>query len=550
MSKDFFSGPDAEHTLELLGAGRYDDVAETLEDQLSDRADFSSTFRALAYVLLIADQFDRLLETVNSWKANILEDEPSLRLSAAILKILDRRDEAQLFARQFEQIGGKTEDLLTESAVVAGVSGRPDVQLDCLQERAFLPGVDRNKALLKYMRVCLQYHDADRARSVRKLVDLSEHRGEHIIATLDAAEGEQSKVLDRVHRWLSDPNTSPKIFGMIENLWVQAGIPELFDHIQRAAWRWRHEPRVIGRALLYHLIGIKGVNPGNLPVVDELTISPDNHLDIIEALIDHGDIITAESILEKTEQLANSSNENRRHALGGLISSLRSLQMRREIVVDKPDLDWLLSKPADPGKLCIVFTGLNGRSGIGGIRILDRFLASYGYQALYVRDFNRLAYTKGVVSRGSNQTDTLDALSKIIQSSGATDPVFFGASLGTAGAIECGLKLKVRRIIAFGYHNRIKNNDRWRIGDSRAPLLNFREVNWTSEARLSLPDQLERADPELQIDMVFERSNLVDAFYARSLLNQKALRFHPMSTSMSHNCLRSTMIDGSLKRFF
>lgn len=550
MSIDFFSGPDAKSALELIGAERYDEIIQSLEDQLSDRAEFSSKFRAYVYVLLIADEIDRLPEAINCWEALVLEDQSSVRLSAAILEVLDRRNDSQELITRFSHMGGTTGDLLTECAFVASVSGKPDLQMDFLHKRAVLPDVDRNDALLKYLRVCLQYNEIDRAQAIRALVDLRKVRGQHIIATLDAADGNQTEVLDRVHSWLADPNANPKLFGLIENLWIEAGIPELFDPMRRAAWCWRHEPGVVGRALAYHLIGMKGVNPGNLPVADELTINPDNHLDIIEALIDHGDVTTADHILQKTEQLTSSRNKNRRLAFGSLISSLRSLPTRREIVVDNPNLDWILSKPADPGKLCIFFTGLNGRSGVGGIRIIDRFLASYGYQVLYVRDFNRLAYAKGILSRGPNQSDALEALSRVIHSSGASDPIFFGASLGTAGAIEHGLKLKVQRIIAFGYHSRIKSNDRWRIGDSRAPLVNFREGSWTSAPKFSLPEQLERSDHEFKIDVVFERSNLVDTFYARSLQNLRGLRLHPMSNSMSHNCLRSAMIDGTLERFF
>lgn len=549
MSEDFYSGPNAKYALELIGDRRYDEIAQFFEDQLAEGADFSSTIRAYAFVLLIADQFDRLLRIIESRKAHFLEDPSSVRLCAAILSVLDRQEDAQEFAERFGQMGGTHGDLLTESAVVAGVSGRPDLQLKCLQERAFLPEVDRNKALFKYLQVCLQYNEIDRAQAIRTLVDFDARHGEHIIATLDAANHDRCAVLDRVSNWLSSQNASPRLFGIIENLWIQAGIPELFDPMRQAALRWRHEPRVTGTALLYHFVGMKGVNPGNLPIVSELDIRSNNHLSVIEALIEHGDLNTAENLLQKTVSLTSSKNQDRRDLLRKLITSLKSLSIRRKIIVDNPEQDWLLSDPADPGKLCIVFTGLNGRTGIGGLQILDRYLAACGYQVLYVRDFNRLAYAKGIVSRGSNQTETLDAFSQIIQSTGVTDPIFFGASIGTVGAIEYGLKLKVRRILAFGYHSRIKNKNRWRIGDARAPLVNFRERRWASETKSPLSVQLERADHSFQIDMFFERSNLVDAFYARSLRDQNGIQLHPMSSSMSHNCLRSMMIDGSLERF-
>lgn len=89
-----------------------------------------------------------------------------------------------------------------------------------------------------------------------------------------------------------------------------------------------------------------------------------------------------------------------------------------------------------------------------------------------------------------------------------------------------------------------------RAGAARAPLLCFREQTFANGNFATLEDHLQRADHEFQIELFYEQSNLVDAFYARSHQHLSRLNFHPLANTMFHNCLRSMMADGRLARFF
>lgn len=549
MSAGTDTGSDKINSVQaLLAQGQYADAADLIELDLNKTEGFEASFTAFAGALLMGNASSRLVDYIKNAEIKLLQGQETAGLAAAVLRINGQDTEADKFESAFLQRGGGRDALYRNTAHAARMSGRPDLHLDYLLKRVDIPGGDRNRLLHQYTQVCLQYIELERAEAARDLVDDSDPMGQFVLANLEAAKGDKGAVLARVDSWLSDPNSISFYASAIESLWSMAGIPELTERMRAAMFNWQKDPNIIGRALYYHFIGLDGTDASGRRHFERLDVTPENYLSLVEAQIDHGVYAQALQLLEQTARFARPETVNRRNEFGALATKLSSLSVSRRTIKDVPESDWILSEPAEPGKLCVLFTGLNGRPTLG-LETMDRYLASLGYQVLIVRDFNRLCFANGIVSRGPSQTEALEALANRIEVSGAKDPVFLGTSLGAIGAVDLGLKLGVRRILAFGYLDRARDMDRWRVSDSRAALVAAREHIFTNHHVPSFGDHMTAAGPDARADIFYNPANGADAYYARTFADVPGARMHPIEASFSHDTLRTAVLSGELERF-
>ena len=549
MSADAGSGTDKEAKLQaLISQGHHAEAADLIEADLQDAPGSPANFTAYAGVLLMGDAPDRLVDYIKQHEETLLKHQETTSLAAAVLRINALNTDAARFESTFLERGGSRDELYRNTAHAARMSGQTDLHLDYLLKRVDIPGSNRNRLLHQYTQVCMQYIELERAEAARSMVDESDPMGQFVLANLDALKGDKAAVLARVDNWLADPNSISFYASAIESLWCMVGIPELTERMRAAMFNWQRDPNIIGRALYFHFVGLDGTDASGRRHFERLDVTPENYLSLVEAQIDHGEYAGALQLLEQTARFARPESVNRRTEFGALASMLGALSVPRPIITDVPDSDWILSESGEPGKLCVIFTGLNGRPTLG-LETMDRYFASLGYQVLVVRDFNRLSFANGIVSCGPSQADTIAALAKLIDETGAIDPVFLGASLGATGAVDLGLKLKIRRILAFGYLDRARNMDRWRVSDSRAAIVAAREHIFTNNKVPSFADHMAAAGPEAQADIFYNPANGPDAYYARTFAKVPGARLHPIEASFSHDTLRTAMLSGELKQY-
>ena len=528
--------------------GRFEEAASEIEPKLEEAEAFDQNLWRYARALLIGGLPERLIHSIRTFEDRVLASKDAAGLAAAVLRIHGQTDDVEKFEIAFVKQRGRPQELMRVFEQVARMSGKRDAHMKILFDLARVAGDNRPRALLKYTNLCFQYLAHDRAESARDLVDANDLYGQMTLANLDAVKGDRSAVLDCVNRWLSDPNTAPEAANMIEGLWVSAGLPELTDSMRAAMHKWRDDPAVMGSALMYRFVDFERQSDGVDQANVNFRITADNHLNVVVSEMESGNFGKAMGLLETSQNFATKENARRRADLADLCVMLSQLHVPRSIVVDTPEQDWLLSPPGEPGKLCVVFTGLNGRPGIG-VQALDRYLASLGYQVLYLRDFNRLTFANGVLSRGPTQADTVSALSQLFADSGADDPVFLGASLGAIGAVDLGLKLNIKRVLAFGYLDRSRSDDRWRLGDSRAPVLTAREHLNANGQVPSLQTHLAAANRSQPVDLFYNPANSIDSYYARIFKDLPQVRLHAVGAGRSHDSLRPVLLNGQLETF-
>lgn len=206
-------------------------------------------------------------------------------------------------------------------------------------------------------------------------------------------------------------------------------------------------------------------------------------------------------------------------------------ELLRPAISDERDRDVIIGARQGSETAVIVFTGPHDHVTMP-IGIFDRYLAALGVSAVYLKDFTRLMYRKGVRSLGDRDA-TLAALRDLAGRLGARRLCTIGVDTGAA--IGYGVRLAADRILGFGIPTTkrlapvsiepVRNILRKRLvkeaggygGDLGAFL---REHPYTARIALFYADGLE-----------------VDKAHAEHLAGLAGVSLHPQSTS-EHAVLR------------
>lgn len=536
------------HGRSLVNSARNTEAIAQFEYLIRRHPQAFEPINAYSEAMLREGRVSDLVDTVASFADRNPGHGEAQKLAAAILAIEDK-DAAGDFIDRALGLGAATTDCLFTRAETARIAGRPQLHMDSLKAAIEAMDAPADRHLLDYARVCLQYDETERAEAALDLSHPGSETHKWLQATIAAAGDDKDGLVSSLEAWFADPSAGTDLFYLISAMWVEAGDDRLLDLYRRGFDRWIADPDIAAAALDEHFRRPNGACLGNAPVLDGLKVRQSNYLRLVDALIEHGLTTEAKHILDQFQPKSGTHYHQRHVSLEALIgNSPGAADLKRPILANEPGQDVLLSEPGMPGRLVVVFTGLNGKS-ISGVQTLDRHLAALGYQALYLRDFERVAYVDGVRSLGGSEAATLEALSDVIGKTGAEDPVFIGCSIGAIGAARFGLALGIQRFALFGFQDRDTGFDRWRYGNSRAPILAVRERRHANGRKLSLRDLVEAADHDFQMNIVLGELNIVDSYYAGRIDGLSGVRLTRLKGWASHDTLRPVLSHGWLPRF-
>ena len=106
------------------------------------------------------------------------------------------------------------------------------------------------------------------------------------------------------------------------------------------------------------------------------------------------------------------------------------------------------SVPVGSKTTLIAFTGLAKRLDIS-IYFMQRVLEPYGFNVIYLFDWENAFYFGGVRGLGSNVADTVDRLRRMCSQLGTRRLVCFGQSSGGYAAMRYSLELRADGVLAF-----------------------------------------------------------------------------------------------------
>jgi tetratricopeptide (TPR) repeat protein len=215
-------------------------------------------------------------------------------------------------------------------------------------------------------------------------------------------------------------------------------------------------------------------------------------------------------------------------AVGGLApgpepeaASPHEAELARPIVVDRPDADVLVAECRGAEIAVVVFTGMGDRIAVPVVRF-DRYLAALGVAAVYLKDFRRILFVKGVQSLGTDYGDTVDGLRDITRRLGAKRVCTIGSSGGGRAAIRYGIDLGASNIVSIGGATGPAPCLRG------APLITRRTLAHTGPETLDLKPFLQARQYAAKIALVYATDAAEEAAAARHLSGLPGVSLHPV----------------------
>lgn len=210
----------------------------------------------------------------------------------------------------------------------------------------------------------------------------------------------------------------------------------------------------------------------------------------------------------------------------------RDHELLRTLVTDNKFRDVIVAEAPNAKTCVLVFTGLNDVVSMP-LPIFDRYMAAYNVTAIYLKDFQRLTYLKGIVSLGKDFDTTIVALRELCYCFKVSRLCTLGFSAGGSAAVRYGVVLGARSIVSICGTSYNKKNDTLKLSGS------YRMVKERASARLSsddldLKEFLSKKSHVSKIEWLYPELEPRDAAHANYLSEVKGVTLHPISGCDDH----------------
>jgi tetratricopeptide (TPR) repeat protein len=227
----------------------------------------------------------------------------------------------------------------------------------------------------------------------------------------------------------------------------------------------------------------------------------------------------------------------------GLPDRFAEVRLARPLMVDHPDRDVILAEQPGADTVVAVFTGYNDRAMSTPLHVFDWHLAALGVSAIYLKDFSRLLYFRGVQSLGDLKA-TCAALQDMVRQSGAKRLCAIGMSAGGAAALRYGVELRAARISSFAGPTRIGDPT---LIDVRHRIVERRLAEAGLNEPLDIREFLISRRSSARIDLVYGAGMPRDRGYALHLGDLPGVTLHPQPGQDCHNIIPQLAKTGQLK---
>lgn len=212
-------------------------------------------------------------------------------------------------------------------------------------------------------------------------------------------------------------------------------------------------------------------------------------------------------------------------------------ELRRPLVTDQLEQEVLIGASSPGRPAVLVFTAANDQFGFP-IAVFDRYLAAMDVTGIYVRDFSRLLFLRGVASLADTYEGTQAAIRERVKLLGASGLCTMGISGGGLAAIRYGVELGASHVISFSgdTNRRIKGT----IATIEDPDVKF--IAW--RVREKIPGDMVDVGPLLRgrsnlpaITLVYGEAAKADRDQASYLADIANVRLHPLAGVAEHRAM-------------
>jgi tetratricopeptide (TPR) repeat protein len=211
-------------------------------------------------------------------------------------------------------------------------------------------------------------------------------------------------------------------------------------------------------------------------------------------------------------------------------------QWLRPILIADPERDVIVAEVSGAQTGVLVFTG--GNDGFSmPLPLFDRYLAALNLTAIYLKDFNRLRYLRGIRSLGKDYDATIVALRNLLHGLGFKRLCALGNCEGGFGAIRYGVELGADRIAAFGAPTYSPQDDPLTKLEQARNFMRNRLAASVPIEMMDLRGFLETRRTTAQIDLYYKAESTRDAIHAKHLSGLPGIRLQPQP-ELGHRLVR------------
>jgi tetratricopeptide (TPR) repeat protein len=211
-------------------------------------------------------------------------------------------------------------------------------------------------------------------------------------------------------------------------------------------------------------------------------------------------------------------------------------ELLRSVMVDDPRRDVVLAEARNAEVAVLVFTGSNDRVSMP-LSIFDRYLAALGVSAVYLKDFRRLRFLRGVQSLGEDYDSTLAALRDIVERLRVTRLCTIGNCDGGFPAIRYGVELHADRILAFQTTTHSPQFSLAKLEQGRNFMRKRLAAN-VCEKMTDLKPFLQARRHGSRIELFYEEEDPRDRVHALHLAGLDGVTLRPHMGQSNHHLLR------------
>lgn len=361
-------------------------------------------------------------------------------------------------------------------------------------------------------------------------------RAAHIAALAASELGERDRAMAHYRTLVQlEPDNVRWTLAVIRLLAYGGKVREAVQELDEVRRRWPNDPLVHVFAVRFGY-GIQGLDEPDVGTVPDAAGNPRPSPGNRSAPLD-------DTVLKELAAL---------RALAELAPT--DAELLRPLLVDALDQDVIIAEAEGATTAVIVFTGAADKTSGVPLPVFDRYLAALGVTAIYLKDFDRLAYLSGVRSLGDDFDSMLAALGDLRHRYGALHLCTIGSSGGVIAAVRCGVELGAGRIICFAG------------ATSPAPELieeahMLRKIARREATARGLRAKLRDEEMDLKpflgsrsyasrIDFFYGQEMAKDVAHAMRISGLPGVTLHPVPGVNDHDVLRSLIVKPDFRGMF
>jgi len=231
-----------------------------------------------------------------------------------------------------------------------------------------------------------------------------------------------------------------------------------------------------------------------------------------------------------------------RHELQALLDRAPAMPAgARAAISGDPRRDVIIPEGASSGTAVLIFAGINDSLSGMAMEVFDLYMRPLNLMPIYLRDFSRLRYLKGIRSISDHYQGTIDGLRRILRDKGIARLFTLGNCVGGSAAIRYGIELGAECIAAFHTPTYCPEETPTNLQVGHR----FLRQRLTAEVASEMTDLrpfLETRDFNARIELFYDAVNLEDHRYAQHIAHVRGVHLNPLPGQSSEHTLRKLVL--------